>query len=263
MFRAMWTSAAGMTAQQQNLDVISNNMANVDTVGYKQLQPVFDDLIYQTVKDPGMETSQNSQNPIGYQLGLGTYIDGTYGIFTQGNVQQTGNPLDVAIQGNGFFQVAMPDGTIAYTRNGQFQLDANGDLVTADGYLIQPQITIPPNATSVNIGPDGTVAVTIPGQQGVQVVGQLQLANFVNPAGLKRIGNNLFEQTQASGNPIVSNPGTQGLGTLLSGYVEASNVNIVNEMVNLIIAERAYQFNAKGITAADTMLSTAANLYTG
>ncbi len=263
MFRALWTAAAGMTAQQQNLDVISNNMANVDTVGYKQLQPIFDDLLYQTVKDPGMETSQNSQSPTGYQMGLGAYIDGTYGIFTQGNVQQTGNPLDVAIQGNGFFQVAMPDGTIAYTRNGQFQLDANGDLVTADGYLIQPQITIPPNATSVNIGPDGTVAVTIPGQTGVQTVGQLQLANFINPAGLQRIGNNLYEQTQASGNPIVSNPGTQGLGTLLSGYVEASNVNIVNEMVNMIIAERAYQFNSKAVSAGDTMLSTAANLYTG
>lgn len=261
MFRSLWTSAAGMTAEQNNLDVISNNMANVNTPGYKELRPTFQDMIYQTARDPGAPTSANTQNPSGYQVGLGAYVQDTYGIFTQGNVQQTGNPLDVAIQGHGFFQVALPDGTIAYTRNGEFRLDQNGNLVTPDGYPIQPQITIPPNATSVNIGPDGTVSVAIPGQTGLQIVGQIQLANFVNPAGLKRIGDSLYEQTQASGNPIVDNPGNQGLGTLLSGYIETSNVNIVNEMVNLIIAERAYDFNAKGITAASNMLQQAANLY--
>lgn len=260
MFRALWTSASGMTAQQTNLDVISNNMANVNTVGFKKMRATFQDLVYQTIRDPGAPTSPATRNPSGFQVGLGTYVSDTYGIFTQGNILQTGNNLDVAIQGDGFFKVVMPDGTIAYTRNGQFRLDADGRIVNPDGYPLDPEITIPPDTISIGIGPDGTVTVLRQGATAVEEVGRFELAKFVNPAGLRRIGNNLFIQTDASGEPIVDNPGNQGIGTLLQGYLESSNVNIVEEMVNLIIAQRAFEFNTKGITAADEMLGQAANL---
>ncbi|ADC89759.1 flagellar basal-body rod protein FlgG [Thermocrinis albus DSM 14484] len=260
MFRALWTSASGMSAQQTNLDVISHNMANVNTVGFKKMRPTFQDLLYQTVRDPGAPTSPTTRAPSGFQIGLGVYISDTYGIFTQGNLFQTGNQLDLAIQGDGFFKVVLPDGTIAYTRNGQFRLDADGRIVNPDGYPLDPEITVPADAISVSIGPDGTVSVLRQGATTVEEIGRIELAKFVNPAGLRRIGNNLFIQTDASGEPIVDNPGNQGLGTLLQGYLESSNVNIVEEMVNLIIAQRAFEFNSKGIMAADDMLGQVANL---
>jgi len=260
MFRALWTSASGMTAQQTNLDVISHNMANVNTVGYKKMRPTFQELLYQTIRDPGAPTSPITRNPSGFQVGLGVYISDTYGIFTQGNFTQTGNQLDLAIQGDGFFKVIMPDGTIAYTRSGQFRIDAEGRIVNSEGYPIDPEIIIPQDAVSIGIGPDGTVTVLRENSTYVEEVGRIELARFVNPAGLRRIGNNLYLQTDASGEPIIDYPGNQGLGTLLQGYLESSNVNIVEEMVNLIIAQRAYEFNSKGVTAADEMLAQAANL---
>jgi len=260
MFRALWTSASGMTAQQTNLDVISHNMANVNTVGFKKMRATFQDLVYQTIREPGAPTSPTTRNPSGFQIGLGAYVSDTYGIFTQGNTFQTGNQLDIAIQGDGFFKVVLPDGTIAYTRNGQFRLDAEGRIVNSDGYPLDPEIAIPADAVSVGIGADGTVSVLRQGANAVEEVGRIELAKFVNPAGLRRIGNNLFIQTDASGEPVIDNPGNQGLGTLLQGYLESSNVNIVEEMVNLIIAQRAFEFNTKGITAADEMLGQTANL---
>jgi flagellar basal-body rod protein FlgG len=260
MFRALWTSASGMTSQQTNLDVISHNMANVNTVGFKKMRATFQDLVYQTIREPGAPTSPTTRNPSGFQIGLGAYVSDTYGIFTQGNTFQTGNQLDIAIQGDGFFKVVLPDGTIAYTRNGQFRLDAEGRIVNSDGYPLDPEIAIPADAVSVGIGADGTVSVLRQGANAVEEVGRIELAKFVNPAGLRRIGNNLFIQTDASGEPIIDNPGNQGLGTLLQGYLESSNVNIVEEMVNLIIAQRAFEFNTKGITAADDMLGQTANL---
>jgi flagellar basal-body rod protein FlgG len=260
MFRALWTSASGMTAQQTNLDVISHNMTNVNTVGFKKMRATFQDLVYQTIREPGAPTSPTTRNPSGFQIGLGAYVSDTYGIFTQGNTFQTGNQLDIAIQGDGFFKVVLPDGTIAYTRNGQFRLDAEGRIVNSDGYPLDPEIAIPVDAISVGIGADGTVSVLRQGANAVEEVGRIELAKFVNPAGLRRIGNNLFIQTDASGEPVIDNPGNQGLGTLLQGYLESSNVNIVEEMVNLIIAQRAFEFNTKGITAADDMLGQTANL---
>jgi len=260
MFRALWTSASGMTAQQTNLDVVSNNMTNVNTVGFKKMRATFQDLVYQTIREPGAPTSPTTRNPSGFQIGLGAYVSDTYGIFTQGNTFQTGNQLDIAIQGDGFFKVVLPDGTIAYTRNGQFRLDAEGRIVNSDGYPLDPEIAIPVDAISVGIGADGTVSVLRQGANAVEEVGRIELAKFVNPAGLRRIGNNLFIQTDASGEPVIDNPGNQGLGTLLQGYLESSNVNIVEEMVNLIIAQRAFEFNTKGITAADEMLGQTANL---
>ena len=260
MFRSLWTSASGMTAQQTNLDIISNNMANVNTVGFKKMRATFQDLIYQTVREPGSFTSPITRSPSGFQIGLGTYVSDTYGIFTQGNLFQTGNQLDLAIQGDGFFKVIMPDGTIAYTRNGQFRLDRDGRIVNSQGYPLDPEISIPPDAISIGVGEDGTVTVLRQGATTVEEVGRIELAKFVNPAGLRRLGNNLYIQTDASGDPLIDNPGNQGIGTLLQGFLESSNVNIVEEMVNLIIAQRAYEFNTKGITAADEMLSQAANL---
>jgi flagellar basal-body rod protein FlgG len=249
-----------MTAQQTNLDVVSHNMTNVNTVGFKKMRATFQDLVYQTIREPGAPTSPTTRNPSGFQIGLGAYVSDTYGIFTQGNTFQTGNQLDIAIQGDGFFKVVLPDGTIAYTRNGQFRLDAEGRIVNSDGYPLDPEIAIPVDAISVGIGADGTVSVLRQGANAVEEVGRIELAKFVNPAGLRRIGNNLFIQTDASGEPVIDNPGNQGLGTLLQGYLESSNVNIVEEMVNLIIAQRAFEFNTKGITAADEMLGQTANL---
>ena len=248
-----------MTAQQENIDVISNNIANVNTTGYKKMRASFQDLIYQTVEQPGVPTSDTSQNPTGKQIGLGTRIAGTYGIFTQGNLIKTDRQLDIAIEGDGFFKIVLPDGTEAYTRDGNFKLDKDGRIVTGMGYPLSPQITIPPNAVQISISPDGKV-VAIMDDNTTTELGRITLVKFINPAGLKRIGNNLYVKTDASGDPIEANPGTQGLGILRQGFLEASNVDIVEEMINLITAQRAYEFNAKAIRAGDEMLGTVANL---
>ncbi|NPA13631.1 MAG: flagellar basal-body rod protein FlgG [Aquificae bacterium] len=259
MLRALWTAATGMTAEQENIDIIAHNMANVNTTAYKKMRPTFHDLIYQTIVQPGAPTSDTTQNPTGLQIGLGTAITGTYGIFTQGNLIKTDRQLDVAIEGDGFFKVILPDGTEAYTRDGNFRLDKDGRIVTADGYPLSPQIVVPPNAVQISIGKTGRVVAILQDNTTVDL-GQITLTKFINPAGLKRIGDNLYLWSDAAGNPIEGNPGTEGLGILRQGYLEASNVDIVEEMVNLITAQRAYEFNSKAIKAGDAMLQTAANL---
>jgi flagellar basal-body rod protein FlgG len=259
MMRSLYTAASGMIAQQYNMDTISNNLANVDTAGFKGNQARFQDLIYQQLQAPGAPIGA-SIVPVGQQVGLGVKVSDSEKVFTQGSLVQTGNNLDAAIEGNGFFQITMPDGTTAYTRDGNFQEDANGAITTADGYFVQPQITIPQNATSVSIGSDGTVTAQVPGSALPQTLGQLQLAQFVNPAGLSPTGDNLYQETAASGPPIVSTPGLNGAGSLQDGYLENSNVQVVNEIVNMIVAQRAYDANSKAIGAADDMLQTAVDM---
>ena len=254
MIRSLWIAKTGLDAQQTQLDVISNNLANVSTNGFKRSRAVFEDLLYQTLSQPGAQSSQQTQLPSGFQLGTGVRPVATEKIFTQGNLQQTNNPLDVAIQGNGFFQVLQPDGTIAYTRDGSFQLDNQGALVTSSGYHIQPAVTIPAGALSITVGQDGTVSALLPGSAKPTQVGTLQLVNFVNPTGLQSAGQNLYLETASSGTPNSSTPGTNGLGTLRPGFVETSNVNVVEEMVNMIQAQRAYEINSKAVTASDQML---------
>jgi flagellar basal-body rod protein FlgG len=251
-----------MQAQQYNIDTISNNLANVNTTGFRQNEARFQDLIYQNLRTPGTPVGP-SVVPVGQDVGLGVKVGASEKTFTQGTLQQTSNPLDLAIEGDGFFQVTRPDGTTAYTRDGSFKRDANGSIVTADGYFLNPQITVPANATSVSVGTDGTVTAQIPGQQQPQTLGQITLVRFTNPAGLSPVGQNLFLQTGASGAPTISQPGLNGTGTLQGGYLEASNVSVVTEMVNLITAQRAYEANSKAITTADSMLSTAVNMKQG
>ncbi|MBV8354496.1 MAG: flagellar basal-body rod protein FlgG [Candidatus Eremiobacteraeota bacterium] len=258
MMRALYAAATGMTAQQYNLDTISNNLANVNTVGFQRNEARFQDLIYQTLRSPGSPVG-NSVLPVGQDVGLGTKVGSSEKIFQQGSLVQTSNPLDIAIEGQGFFQVTLPDGTIAYTRDGAFKQDANGTIVTADGYLLSPQITVPANALSVQVGQDGTVSAQVPGQTLPQTLGQITLARFVNPAGLAPQGQNLLIQTGASGTPIISQPGINGAGTLQGGYTENSNVSVVQEMVNMIIAQRAYEANSKAVQTGDEMLQTAVN----
>jgi flagellar basal-body rod protein FlgG len=251
MMRALYTAATGMIAQQYNIDTISNNLANVNTTGFRANQ-----ARYQNLRAPGTPVGP-SVIPVGQDVGLGVKVGASEKTFTQGTLQQTSNPLDIAIQGDGFFQVTMPDGSSAYTRDGSFKRDSNGSIVTADGYFLSPQITIPANATGVQIGADGTVTALIPGQQQPQQLGQIQLVRFTNPAGLAPKGENLFTQTGASGAPTLSQPGLNGTGTLQGGYLEASNVSVVEEIVNMITAQRAYEANSKAITTADEMLQTA------
>ncbi|HEX7358909.1 MAG TPA: flagellar basal-body rod protein FlgG [Bryobacteraceae bacterium] len=254
MIRALYSAASGMSAQEINLDNIANNLANANTAGYKMRRAEFQDLIYQSMIQPGTAAGQQTTVPAGLQLGLGVRTAGNEIIFSQGTLTQTQNPLDVAIEGKGFFQILQPSGSIAYTRSGQFQLDQNGNLVTANGDLVQPQITIPSNAQAVTIASDGTVSYTLPGQSAAQRAGQLQLALFQNPAGLNSIGNSLYMPTDASGNPQVAAAGSsEGLGTLMQGYVEQSNVDVVAEFVNLIQSQRAYEANSKVVKAADEM----------
>ena len=254
MIRSLWISKTGMEAQQTQLDTISNNLANVSTNGYKRGHAVFEDLIYQNLRQAGANSSEQTQLPTGLQVGLGVRPVATARIFSQGNLQQTTNNLDVAIKGQGFFEVQMPDGTNAYTRDGSFQVDSQGRLVTNNGYAVQPGITIPAAAQSVTIGADGTVSVTLPGQATAQSVGTLQIANFVNPAGLDPKGQNLFAETAASGTPNAGAPGSNGLGTLQQGFVETSNVNVVEELVSMIQTQRAYELNSKAIQTSDQML---------
>ena len=260
MMRALWTAASGMVAQQYNMDTISNNLANVDTQGFKGNEARFQDLVYQQIQAPGSPVGA-SIVPVGQQVGLGVRVSDSEKVFTQGSLQQTSNPLDVAIEGDGFFQITMPDGTTSYTRDGSFKEDANGTIVTAAGYFVQPQITIPQNAIAVNIGTDGTVTAQVPGSSQPQTLGQLTLARFVNNAGLSPVGGgNLYTQTAASGPPIVTAPGLNGAGNLQGGYLEMSNVQVVNEIVNMIVAQRAYEANSKAIGASDQMIATAVQL---
>ncbi len=261
MIRALYSAASGMVAQQMNVDNIAHNLANAKTVGFKARRAQFQDLLYQNFVQPGASASAQTVVPSGLQLGLGTRPVSNEIIFSQGNYQATGNPLDLVIQGRGFFQVRLPSGELAYTRAGTFHLDRDGNLVTADGDPLEPQITLPPDAQTITIASDGTVSYTQPGQTAAQLAGQIQLANFPNPAGLNSIGRNLYLPTDASGDPIVGNPGGQeGLGTLLQGYVEESNVSVVEEFIGLIIAQRAYEANSRVVRAADEMYQQVNNL---
>jgi flagellar basal-body rod protein FlgG len=259
MMRALSSAASGMAAQQFNLDTISNNLANVNTSGFRANIAEFQDQAYQTLQAPG-EPIGASNTPSGQQVGLGVKISSSEKLFTQGALTQTGNTLNVGIQGDGFFQITQPDGSIAYTRDGSFVENSNGALVTANGNFLSPSITVPSNAVSVNIGQDGIVAVQLPGATTTQQVGQITLARFTNPDGLIAVGNNLYTQTAASGSPIVSAPGLNGAGMLESGYLENSNVSVITEMVNMITAQRAFEANSKSVSTADQMLSTAVQL---
>lgn len=254
MIRSLWISKTGLDAQQTQMDVISNNLANVSTSGFKRSRAVFEDLLYQTLRQPGAQSSQQTQLPSGLQLGTGVRPVATERIFTQGNLQQTSNNKDVAIQGAGFFQVLLPDGATAYTRDGSFQVDSQGQLVTSSGFVVQPALTIPANTESITVGRDGTVSVTQSGSAQPIQVGSLQLATFINPAGLQAMGENLYVETAASGNANANTPGTNGAGLLSQGYVETSNVNVVEELVNMIQTQRAYEINSKAITTSDQML---------
>lgn len=254
MIRSLWISKTGLDAQQTQMDVISNNLANVSTTGFKRSRAVFEDLLYQTIRQPGAQSSQQTQLPTGLQLGTGVRPVATERIFTQGNLQQTSNDKDVAIQGSGFFQVLLPDGATAYTRDGSFQINDQGQLVTSSGFPVQPAITLPADIQSMTIGRDGTVSITQAGSANTVQVGTIQLATFINPAGLMSKGENLYVETTASGNANTNTPGTNGAGLLTQGYVETSNVNVVEELVNMIQTQRAYEINSKAITTSDQML---------
>lgn len=251
---ALWVAKTGVDAQQQRMAVISNNLANVNTTGFKRGRAVFEDLLYQNVRQVGAQSSQDTKLPSGLSLGTGVRNVATEKLFTQGNLVNTDNSLDVAIQGRGFVQILMPDGSIGYTRDGSFKQDDQGQLVTSNGYVVQPSISIPENALSVTVGSDGVVSATTPGDSAPSQVGTLQLADFVNPAGLQPIGQNLFKETAASGAPQAGTPGLNGLGTLSQGFLESSNVNVVEELVNMIETQRAYEMNSKAISTADNML---------
>jgi flagellar basal-body rod protein FlgG len=254
MFRALNTAASGMIAQQLNLDNIANNLANASTAGFRKRRLQFQDLLYQNLIMPGAASTQQTVISAGLQIGLGARSSASEMIQSQGDFDSTGNPLDLAIQGQGFFQIQMPNGDLAYTRSGTFHLDAQGNVVTADGYPLQPSITIPPNATSITIGTDGTVSVSLPGQQQAQQVGQIQLSTFANAGGLNSIGQNLFLPTTASGDALTGTAGgSEGLGTIQQGALEESNVNVVEEFVQMILAQRSYESNSKVVQAADQM----------
>jgi flagellar basal-body rod protein FlgG len=261
--QALRTAATGMAAQQLNVEVISNNIANMNTVGFKRQSAVFEDLLYQTLQQPGAQSSdQGNIVPSGVQIGAGVKAGSVYRITGQGSLTNTGNALDLAIDGQGYFQVLMPDGTTAYTRAGNFSANNQGQIVTADGYLVQPTITVPQNTTNITISQTGQVQATVGGAQAPTIVGQLQLATFLNDAGLDAVGNNLFRESAASGPATAGNPGNPGYGVVMQGYTEASNVDPVSEITNLIIAQRAYEMNSKVVTTADQMLSTAVNAKT-
>jgi flagellar basal-body rod protein FlgG len=252
--RALWIAKTGLDAQQTRMSVVSNNLANVNTTGFKRDRAVFEDLLYQTVRQPGAQSSDSTQLPSGLLIGTGVRTVATEKLFTQGNQSQTGNPLDVSIEGRGFLEILMPDGSVAYTRDGSFQLDSQGQVVTASGYLLQPGLTIPQNTRTITIGTDGTVSVLSAGQSAPTDIGQIQLVDFINPAGLHARGGNLFEESAASGTPQAGTPGTDGLGALIQGSLETSNVNVVEELVNMIETQRAYEINSKAIATADGML---------
>jgi len=256
---ALWVAKTGLDAQQLRMNVVANNLANVNTTGFKRDHAVFEDLIYQTIRQVGAQSAEDSELPSGLALGTGVRPVATEKLFTQGNVTLTGNSLDVAIQGRGFFQILQPDGSIAYTRDGTFQVNSNGDVVTSSGFQLQPGLTIPANSQSVTIGQDGTVSAQLAGQASPTNVGQIQLADFINPVGLQAIGGNLYKESGASGTPQIATPGLNGTGTLIQGSLETSNVNVVEELVNMIETQRAYEMNSKAISAADEMLRFVSN----
>jgi len=261
MIRALYSAASGMTAQQMNVDNIAHNLANANTAGFKMRRAQFQDLLYQNMIQPGASAGQQTVVPTGLQLGLGTKASSNEIIFTQGSFTQTNNSLDLAIQGRGFFQIRLPSGELAYTRAGSFHLDKDGNVVTSNGDPLEPQITIPKDAQTITIATDGTVSYTQTGQTAAQIGGQIQLADFQNPAGLTAMGNNLYTPTDASGDPITGLPGGQeGLGSLQQGYIEQSNVSVVEEFINLIVSQRAYEANSKVIKAADEMYQQVNNL---
>ena len=260
MIKSLWTAKTGLESQQTKLDVISNNLANVSTNGFKRSRPVFEDLLYQNMRQPGAQNNIQDRLPSGMQIGTGVRAVATERLHTQGGLEQTENSRDLAINGEGFFQVLMPDGTTAYTRDGSFQLNQNGQMVTANGYPVEPAIFLPPNALSVNVGEDGTVSVRQPGVAIDNEVGQITVSTFINPAGLESAGGNLYLETGASGAPNENMPGMNGAGRLFQGYVETSNVNVVEEMVNMIQTQRAYEINSKAVSTSDEMLARLSQL---
>lgn len=261
MVRSLFIAATGMEAQKLNMDVISNNLANVNTVGYKRSRADFQELLYQNLKMPGALSADGIQVPSGIQIGLGVKPVAVQKIFLQGDFIQTGNSLDMVIEGDGFFQITKPDGTIAYTRSGAFKLDNTGKIVNSDGYALEPALTVPANTQNITIGSDGKISVLVAGNTTPNDIGQIQLARFINPGGLQAIGKNLFMNTASSGDAVVGNPGgSEGLGTINQGFIEMSNVNIVDEMVNMIVSQRAYEISSKAVQASDEMLQTANNL---
>ena len=260
MIRSLWTSATGMQAQALNLDVISNNLANVNTSGFKKSRAEFQDLLYETLLPAGMSSSQDTEVPAGIQLGHGTRPSTVLKIFSQGNMENTQNELDLAIEGDGFFQITLPNGEIAYTRDGAFKLDSDGRIVNSDGFTMEPEIAIPSDAMSISVGLDGTVSVLQAGESTPSEIGTIELVRFINPAGLISMGKNLFIPSEASGNEMTGTAGEDGMGTLAQGFLEMSNVSVVDEMVNMITAQRAYESNSKAIQAADDMLQLANNV---
>jgi flagellar basal-body rod protein FlgG len=260
MIRALSTAATGMEAQQTRLDVTANNIANTSTAGFKKSRAEFSDLMYQTQRAPGAATGAGTQAPTGLQIGMGVRTVATHRMHAQGALRQTGNPLDVAIEGRGFYAINLPSGEVAYTRDGAFKLDAEGQIVTAEGYSLAGDISIPPDAQTVTIGADGTVSVTIPGESAAVEAGQIELTAFANESGLESMGRNLYRETTASGAPVTGAPGENGTGTLAQGTLEMSNVNVVEEMIDLISGQRAYEVNSRVIKAADEMLAQTASL---
>ncbi|NJM31726.1 MAG: flagellar basal-body rod protein FlgG [Limnobacter sp.] len=260
MMRSLWIAKTGLDAQQTQLDVISNNLANTATNGYKRSRAVFEDLLYQTLRQPGAQSSEQTQVPSGLQIGTGVKPVATVRNFSQGNMQQTSNPLDLAINGPGFFQIELPDGTTGYTRDGSIQVDANGTMVTSNGYAVLGPITIPADAVDISVSQDGVVSAIVAGQTQPQQLGQISVATFVNPAGLAARGQNYFAETAASGAPTTTNPGSNGAGLVNQGYVETSNVNVVEELVGLIQTQRAYEINSKAISTSDQMLARISQL---
>jgi flagellar basal-body rod protein FlgG len=259
MFSSLWIAKTGLDAQQKRMAVTSNNLANVNTTGFKRSRAAFEDLIYQNQRQPGAQSSEATQIPAGLMLGTGVRVVGTEKLFTQGELVQTNNAFDLAVQGRGFLQVTMPDGTVAYTRDGSFHLNSDGQMVSNSGYPLEPAITLPSNAQSITIGNDGTVSVQLAGQAAAAQIGTIQLADFINPAGLEARGENLLLETAASGAPQTGTPGLNGVGTLLQGSLESSNVNVVEELVNMIETQRAYEMNSKAISASDQMLQNLTN----
>ena len=260
MIKALSTAATGMEAQETRLDVTANNIANVSTAGFKKGRAEFQDLMYQQLRASGAATGANTRAPVGLDVGSGVRVVGTQRMHSEGDLKQTGNPLDLAIEGNGFFQVSLPNGQTGYTRDGSFKLSSEGKIVTADGYQLTTDISVPPDAQTVTVGVDGTVSATVPSDTAPVELGKIQLANFANPAGLTQLGRNLFRETASSGSPISGEPGQDGMGTLSQGTLELSNVKVVEEMIDLIAGQRAYEVNSRVIKAADEMLGQTANM---